>query len=162
MLSAAGDVFRATTTSTTRHGRSVDTCRAGGYRADPPFRGTGKKFSLGDTLEAMKSSEVNAVVGTIAGWADARHDVRADALAGSWAGNPYQASDVDLLSFTDHNDWYRHRRKRLTEIDFERVGHSLHSSKTAVYGGGLVAAHHLLTSSEVELTLRNAPGRERT
>jgi hypothetical protein len=98
------------------------------------FRGVGKQSSLGDTLEAMKSSEVNAVVSAIASWALARDDVRALALAGSWArGNPHQASDVDLLLFTD-NGWYRHRWKWLTEIDFERAGYSLHSSRNAMYG----------------------------
>jgi predicted nucleotidyltransferase len=111
------------------------------------------KSSLADTLEAIKRSEVNAVVGAIASWAAARDDVRALALAGSWArGNPHQASDVDLLLFTDHNDWYRHRRNLLTEIDFQRAGYSLHASKNAVYGVVWSRHIHLLPSAEVELT----------
>jgi uncharacterized protein len=101
----------------------------------------------------MKSSEVNAVVGAIAGWAAARNDVRALALAGSWArGNPHQASDVDLLLFTDHDEWYRRRRNWLTEIDFERAGYSFHSSKNTMYGVVWSRHIHLLPSSEVELT----------
>jgi hypothetical protein len=63
----------------------------------------------------------------------------------------HQASDVDLLLFTDNNDWYRHRWKWLTEIDFERAGYSLHSSRNAAYGVVWSRHIHLLPSSEVEL-----------
>jgi uncharacterized protein len=101
----------------------------------------------------MKTSKADAIVSAVARWAIERDDIRAMALAGSWArGNPHQASDIDLLLLSDRAHDYRGRRKWLADIDFGSAGYRLLSSSSAIYG--VVWSRHvkLLPAAEVELT----------
>jgi hypothetical protein len=95
----------------------------------------------------------NAIVSAVTGWAIKRGDMRAMALVGSWArGNPREASDIDLLLLSDHQDEYRRRRKWLAEIEFKAAGYQLRSSDDVAYGVVWSRHVHLLPAAEVELT----------
>jgi predicted nucleotidyltransferase len=97
----------------------------------------------------MKTSKANAIVSAVARWAIERDDIRAMALAGSWArGNPRQVSDIDLLLLSDRAHDYRGR----PDIDFASAGYRLLLSGSAIYG--VVWSRHvkLLPAAEVELT----------
>lgn len=104
-------------------------------------------------LERMNSVEAKAIAGAVADWAIVRDDIRALALAGSWArGNPHQASDIDLLLLSDRADEYRGLQKWLSEIDFTKAGYRIHSSNNVRYGVVWSLHIHLLPKAEVELT----------
>jgi uncharacterized protein len=108
---------------------------------------------VGANLELMKIIEANAIVSTVTSWAIKRGDIRAMALAGSWArGNPREVSDIDLLLLSDHQDEFRRRRKWLTEIEFKAAGYQLRSSNKVAYGVVWSRHVHLLPAAEVELT----------
>jgi len=101
----------------------------------------------------MRRAEVNAIIGAVARWAIERDDIRALALAGSWArGNPRQASDIDLLLLSDRAHDYRGRRKWLSEINFRDAGYRQQSSESAIYGVVWSRHIHLLPAVELELT----------
>ena len=101
----------------------------------------------------MKTTDADAILSAVTAWAMKREDIRALALAGSWArGDAREDSDVDLLVLTEQADDYRHRREWLTEIAFAEAGCRVLTSEDASYG--LVWSRHvrLLPAADVELT----------
>lgn len=105
------------------------------------------------SFEVMKRAGAKAIVNAVTAWAIERDDIRAMALAGSWARDASrQDSDVDVVILTDRAADYRRRRTWLTEIDFAGAGYRIQSSASAVYG--VVWSRHirLLPTAEVELT----------
>jgi len=101
----------------------------------------------------MNRVSAEAVIEAVAAWARTRDDVRALALVGSWArGNARPTSDVDLLVLSDCAEEYRRRREWMSEIDFDRAGHSIKSSNDATYGAVWSRHIHLHPAAEVELT----------
>jgi hypothetical protein len=98
----------------------------------------------------MDSAELNSIANAVADWAIARDDIRAMALAGSWArGNPHQGSDIDLLLLSDRADDYQRLPHWLTEIDFTRCGYRQQSSESETYGA--VWSQHIRLLPEVEV-----------
>ena len=58
----------------------------------------------------MKPTDVEAIIGAVTAWALKREDVRALALAGSWArGAAREDSDLDLLLLSERAPDYRRR-----------------------------------------------------
>ncbi len=106
----------------------------------------------------MNKAEAQAIIDAVTVWAIERDDIRAMALAGSWArGNPRQTSDIDLLFLTDRAEEYRRRRKWLTEIDFKNAGYRVQSSESAVYGVVWSRHLYLLPPADVELSFATCP-----
>lgn len=101
----------------------------------------------------MNRFEAVAITRAVGDWAVVRDDIRAMALAGSWArDNPRQRSDIDLILLSDRAHEYRRLRKWLTEIDFSKAGYRQQSSESATYGVVWSRHIHLLPKAEVELT----------
>ena len=112
--------------------------------------------SGGDILPLMQAADAQAIVCAVADWALPRADMRAMALVGSWArGDPHPDSDVDLLLLSDRANDYRDRQEWLAEIDFEKSGYAVASSKDASYGG--VWSCHVAMSPTGMLELTFAP-----
>ena len=100
----------------------------------------------------MRIADAAALTTAVADWAIKRDDIRAMALAGSWArGNPRRGSDLDLLLLSDLAPAYRRSRKWLTGIDFRKAGFRLRSSEGAAYGAVWSLHIHLYPSARVEL-----------
>jgi uncharacterized protein len=101
----------------------------------------------------MNRASAEAVIEAVAAWARTRADVRALALLGSWArGNPRPDSDVDLMAISDCAEGYRCSHEWMSEIDFDRAGHSIKSSDDATYGAVWSRHIHLDPAGEIELT----------
>jgi predicted nucleotidyltransferase len=101
----------------------------------------------------MENASAEAIIAAVAAWARTRDDVRALALIGSWArGNARPASDIDLLVLSDCAEGYRRSQEWMSEIDFDRAGHSIKSSNDATYGAVWSRHIHLHPAAEVELT----------
>jgi hypothetical protein len=99
----------------------------------------GPNSALDGNVEPMNKAEAQAIIDAVTVWAIERDDIRAMALAGSWArGNPRH---IDLLFLTDRAEEYQRRRKWLTEIDIRNAGYRIQSSESAVYG--VVWSRHL-------------------
>src|SRR5262245_20925742 len=78
----------------------------------------------GASLRSMKSDAAKAITDAVANWAGRRDDIRAMALAGSWArGEPRDTSDLDLLLLSDQASLYRETAEWLASIDFAGTGH---------------------------------------
>ena len=83
----------------------------------------------------MKSDAAKAITEAVANWAGRRDDIRAMALAGSWArGEPRDTSDLDLLLLSDQASLYRETAEWLASIDFAGTGHRPRSWMAATYG----------------------------
>ena len=106
----------------------------------------------------MRTAQASAIIGAVARWAIERDDIRALALAGSWArGNPRQASDIDLLLLSDQAHDYRRRRKWLSEINFQDAGYRQQSSESAIYGVVWSRHIHLLPLSLIHISEPTRP-----
>jgi hypothetical protein len=101
----------------------------------------------------MKIAEARAVTAAVANWAITRADIRAMAMAGSWArGNPRPTSDLDLLLLSDLAPDYHRRTTWLSEIAFQNAGFRIRSIESAIYGVVWSLHAHLWPAAEVELT----------
>jgi predicted nucleotidyltransferase len=101
----------------------------------------------------MRTIEAEALTAAVANWARTRDDIRAMALAGSWArGNPRRESDLDLLLLSDRAAFYRRRRNWLRAIDFGEAGFRVRSSAGAAYGVAWSLHLRLRPAADVELT----------
>lgn len=96
---------------------------------------------------------MTALVDAIRSWVKARDDLRALALAGSWAtGNARPGSDVDLLIVASEPDDYRRPREWLNDIGFSEAGFEIERYETAIYGAVWSCHTFLKPGAEVELT----------
>lgn len=101
----------------------------------------------------MEKVDADKLMEAVKTWAAKRNDVRAMALAGSWArGNPSIASDLDVVLLTDRASDYRNTATWLTQIEFGQAGYRVQSSKSAIYGVAWSEHVHLQPDAEVELT----------
>jgi hypothetical protein len=100
----------------------------------------------------MKATDADAIVNAVAAWARAHEDIRALALAGSWArGDARPDSDLDLLLLSERANEYRRRSDWLAEIDFAGPGYRVLTSEDASYGVAWSRHVRLLPAAEVEL-----------
>jgi hypothetical protein len=101
----------------------------------------------------MKPTDVEAIIGAVTAWALKREDVRALALAGSWArGAAREDSDLDLLSLSERAPDYRRRGDWLADIDFAGAGFRVLTGQGSRYGVAWSRHVRLLPAAEVGLT----------
>ena len=101
----------------------------------------------------MNAAEADAIMTAVAAWAFGRDDIRALALAGSWArGAAHEGSDIDMVLLSEEAHDYRGRRDWLTAIDFRAAGFAVQSTEDVTYGAVWSRHVHLLPRAKLELT----------
>jgi len=101
----------------------------------------------------MTPIEAELIVDAIRCWVQERDDLRALALAGSWArGNPDPVSDLDLIIVAEDPETYRHPDNWLRSISFAKAAFEVARYEIRSYGS-VWSCHVLLRpAAEVELT----------
>jgi predicted nucleotidyltransferase len=102
--------------------------------------------------------QADALIDAVRVWLEGRSDLRALALAGSWArGNPKPTSDLDLIIVASDPEKYRFPDEWLRDIPFATATFEIDRYATCTYGEVWSCRVFLRPDSEVELTFA-APG----
>jgi len=104
----------------------------------------------------MTPREAEIIIDTVRCWVEERDDLRALALAGSWArGNPKPSSDLDLLIVAQYPEAYRLPDHWLCDIPFAKAEFEIDRYATCRYGS--VWSCHIILKPEAEVELTFAP-----
>jgi uncharacterized protein len=97
--------------------------------------------------------QADALIDAVRVWLEGRNDLRALALAGSWArGNPKPSSDLDLIIVASDPEKFRCPGEWLREIAFPIAGFEIERHATSTYGRVFSCRVHLQPDAQVELT----------
>jgi uncharacterized protein len=104
-------------------------------------------------LTRMDSAQSGDLLAIVRQMVQAREDLRALAVCGSWASGCAGAdSDLDLLILARAPSQWREDLDWLYALPFERVGFAIHEVETATYGAVWSAHIRLGLTIELEIT----------
>jgi predicted nucleotidyltransferase len=100
----------------------------------------------------MDSAQARDLLAMVRQMVEARDDLRALAVCGSWArGCPRADSDLDLLILAREPSEWRTDLDWLRDLPFEQAGFMIHAVETATYGA--VWSAHIRLGSNIELEI---------
>jgi hypothetical protein len=97
--------------------------------------------------------QADLLVDAVRVWLEGRNDLRALAVAGSWArGNPKPSSDLDLIIVASDPEKYQFPDGWLCDVPFAIAGFKIDHYATCMYGIVWSCRVSLQPDAEVELT----------